>query len=82
MAKHLLNFVLAIGSFVLVVWLLRNHLPLPVTWGIGSLVMLLVGYPVQRALSPDSLSFSRWAIASAAGALVGIAASYFIMRIF
>lgn len=73
-------FLVAVLGFGLVVGVLHNRLPAPVTWGLGFFLMLLIGYPIQKAWTGNRLTFPRWLLTSIIGGVVCIALGFLIQR--
>ena len=70
-AKAVISYMGGIATFVLVAGLLRGRLGDAAALGIGGLAMLLVGFPFTRYMSQKPVTFRKWALFSALGAVAG-----------
>jgi hypothetical protein len=80
--KYVTIFLIAVLGFGVVVGLLHNRMPDPLTWGLGFFVMLLIGYPIQREKIERRLTFPQWIVKSTIGGLLSIAVGFLIQRVF
>ena len=78
--KEIVSYVGGIAIFLMIGLLLRGRLPEEVAFAMGALAMLIVGFPFTRYLSGKQLTFRKWAMFSALGALAGVLVLVMINR--
>ncbi len=75
-------FLMSVLAFGLIIGLLHNRLPDPVTWGLGLFVMLLIWFPIRKGIGISKEStFAWWTVESLIMGLICTAVGFLITRV-